>query len=147
VAALLLLTGITGCRASPSASSAAHIAFSGDPEPMDAIACNALLSESEVQATLGRDVIPLGRSASSCSWTGGGTTVQLVFGTGEGVVHWRAQVLATFTERVRATGAEVWAESDGTSVAGFGPSRGLLVHGAASREAALALLFLALPRL
>ena len=147
IAGVLLLATVTACRATPGDRSNVPIAFPGDPQPMDSVACNSLLSEAEVEATLGRDVIPLGRSASSCYWTGGGTTVQLVFGTGDGVAAWRDEILGTYTERLDAPGVEAWAAPGGASVAGFGPGRGLLVHGAGSRQEALALVLLALPRL
>ncbi len=114
---------------------------------MDAIACESLLTLSEVESVMGTDVVAIGRRASSCYWLRGGASLQLVFNTSVTVPHWREELLKTYTDHVVDSGAELWAEPGGESVAAFGPGRGLIVHGLGSRVDAIRLLRLAIGRL
>ena len=144
------LLAMAGCGTSaPSeapAATAVEIDFADAPLDMDAIDCDDLLTEEEVEGIVGEDVRPLGRSFSSCYWIGNRTAVQLVFNT-QSVDEWRAALLETYTDRLPIDGVEVWAEPGSESIAGFGPGRGAVVHGVQSREEALAILLLALARL
>jgi hypothetical protein len=141
---------VAGCgTADPSETpiaSRAEIDFADAPVDMDAIECDDLLAEGEVEGILGEDVTPLGRFASSCYWTGGGTAVQLVFNT-RSPNEWRAALLETYTDHLPIEGVDVWAEPNSESIAAFGPARGAVVHGINSRDQALEILLLALSRL
>lgn len=113
---------------------------------MDAVECDGLVTEAEVEAIHKRDVTALGRSFSSCYWVRPGHSIQLVFNTGQTVATWRDSLLETYTRRIEVDGIEIWAKPGTDSVATFGPDRGLIVHGLPEEEA-VALLLLALARL
>ncbi|MFN2417342.1 MAG: hypothetical protein ABR593_00225 [Candidatus Limnocylindria bacterium] len=130
-----------------ASASIVEIEFAHPPVQMDAIECEGLLSEAEVEAVLDAHVTPLGRSFSSCYWVGPDETVQLVFNTSNAADHWREQLLETYTRDLHVGDVEVWGDQNSESVAGFGPARGAIVHGVASEEAAVELLLLALSRL
>ena len=75
-----------------------------------------------------------------------GSVVQLVLQTGATVEGWRSQLLQTYTRSVD-TGIDAWNEPATSSIAAFGPKRGLVVHGVRDPAQAIAVLRLALPRL
>jgi len=144
---LMALVALAGCApAEGTGTPLPSLDLSHPAAAMDDVVCDRLASEQEVEAIVGRDLTALGRSFSSCYWTGFLKDVQLVFNTGAQVEAWRTSLLETYTDRAEVDGLELWAERGSDSVAAFGPDRGLIVHGLSDHEAAQ-LLRLALPRL
>lgn len=146
LAAVVLLLA-TGCGQVPSAAPSTAATEVGTPQAMEDVACEGLLTRAEVEAVVGGQVVSLGRRASSCHWLRGGQVVQLVFNTSDFVARWREELLQTYTQRVDANGADVWAEPGGESVAAFRDDRGVIVHGVPDRASAVGLALLALGRL
>ncbi len=148
VVALVVVAGLAGCANAPEATQGPPVEYDGAPRALDEIECATLLTDRELEGVLGVPVspVPVGRVASSCYWHVGGGVVQLVLQTGATVERWRSLVLKTYTRSVD-TGIDAWNEPAKSSIAAFGPERGLIVHGVRDPAQAIAVLRLALPRL